>query len=447
MRLIHHLIISQLYSQEPSVQTFTLDLQQGYATQLNFTELNDCIREVDYNGLSVWLIKNSNAITPRDRHVIYTKVSNSKNSQLFSILLSRIEYSDNRLIMTIEMPLRQKILENYSRVILRFRPHLLSEILAVFVRTHNYLAFLTILKEYIGLLDEDNALSLYFCAISRNKHSFIRTLISTCKPHTRNLANEIFILSVYKDNLQIAADILENYDISDNAVICAYGNANDINAYENLTIGFIKRIRHLAKNTPHNTAPVFEKIQVNKFLKLHNSILLHNGLLYRIKYHLTTLPFAPPYTIVFDLAEMASTINLHELFFWKPLNSISSSFIYQADSYDGQTYRKAHSHSYTEFSQQDHSFLTMFIELEPIEGLPSYPMPDIWELNKQATDFNLIHRDERFPVDSSKGSPPESDESDQDDFLSPTESIDSTPDTLSPNDPPFLSPQALVQSE
>ncbi len=230
-------------------------------------------------------------------------------------------------------------------------------------------------------------------------------------------------------------------------MICAYYNASDINAFENLAADFRKRIHILSRKTPQNTAPVFERIKANNFLKLHNSLLLHLGILYRIKYHLTTLPFAPPYTIVFDLSEMASTINLHDLFFWKPKNSIASSFIYQADSYDRQTYRKAHRHSYTEFSQQDHSVLTIFIELEPIEGIPTYPMPDIWELNMTATDFNLIHRDERFPVDSSKEALPESDESDQDDSLSPIRSIDSTSDTLSPNDSPFLSPQALVQSE
>ncbi len=112
MRLIYHLIISHLYSQEPFTQTLTLDLQHGHATQLNFTELNECIREVDCNGLSAWLIKNKNAITKKDRYAIYTKVTNSKSYQLFSILLSHIHYGDKRLIATIDKQLRQKTIEN-----------------------------------------------------------------------------------------------------------------------------------------------------------------------------------------------------------------------------------------------------------------------------------------------------------------------------------------------
>ena len=180
-------------------------------------------------------------------------------------------------------------------------------------------------------------------------------------------------------------------------------------------------------------APVFQKIPAIKFLKLHNSILLHSGQFYRIKYHLTTIPFAPPYTVAFDLAELACTIKLDVLFFWGPLNSIAKSYIYQAQSYDNQTYRKAHCYSFTEFSGDDNSQLTMFIELAPMKYLPPYPLPDIWELDKTATNFDLIQRDERFRGHSSTTAPLESDESDLDDFHSQDIDTDSETDQLLPN--------------
>lgn len=146
------------------------------------------------------------------------------------------------------------------------------------------------------------------------------------------------------------------------------------------------------------------------------------------------MPFIPPYQVIFDEDEYSSHLDFNLLFFSKPYRSLTPEIYYQSYNRNPYLQEEAHLASFTEFSSIDTEKLTLFIELTPLEAIPPSPLPDIWQLNTLATDFNLLSRDERFRGYASEKTLLESSESDQDGYLSLDENSDSDSYEPSPNE-------------
>lgn len=397
-------------------------------------ELASYVKNQDTVALTKWLNKNVRGVSERLGNVLYEKVIESNNREMFAIINRFIKYDDKLFFESLDSLPPSADYQGYAKIILKHSPHCITHVIAIAANKNDYDLYTSLLKEYKSLITEEAVLSLFFFNIKRQKKAYTQALILSEPVHTTNLRNEIFILASYFGAQSIAQDFLLKYNIDSNAICTTYYNLKDETFFGKLTRLFEYRVNTISKSAPSiGMAPVFNNIRASKFLKMHNSLLLHYGQLYRIKYQLTTLPFVPPYIVVFDEDEMASTINLHEIYFSEPTKSISSKLVYQSRNIDRMAYILAHQRSYTIFTYYDSMPLTIFLELEPVDNIPQSQIPDIWALNPLATDFTLIHRDERFQAYLSKERPPESSELDPDGFPLQDGNSDSESDPPSPS--------------
>jgi hypothetical protein len=279
-----------------------------------------------------------------------------------------------------------------------------------------------VLSNYVNLIDEDTALQFFIITLKNKKTLYTEELLAKLRGHTTALCNEIFILACYFNDTFVLRKILANHAIKDEAICVAYSNRRDDDPEIEWPKQLRKQIATISESTLSDQAPIFNNIRASQFLNLHNTMLFYNGTLYRIRFHLTARPFCPPYIVAFDDDEYGSSINLRKLSFSEPLKSIGKTFIYQAGNSDANLYRQAHCLSYANILNVESLTITMFVELDPIKGVPIHPLPDIWQLNSDNSDFTLIVRDERFQAYSSLIEPLVSDGSDPDEYVSLDES-------------------------
>ncbi|MBX3487524.1 MAG: hypothetical protein KF798_06455 [Candidatus Paracaedibacteraceae bacterium] len=338
---------------------------------------------------------------------IYDKVVSSEHIDLFDTLNHHVRYSDSRLLRTLDETNNPIRYIRYAKVIIREIPHLLAPILFSTLDKDDTLPFMFILNNYANSIDEDMAFTFFFITLKHGKTSYTEKLIDKLRLHTQKLCNEIYILASYFQATKIAQHILATYPIHDDAICTIYANIQNMLIIDKPSKEFTKRVKKILQDNTFTQAPQFKAIKTIKFLNLHNALLFDQNCFYRIRFHLTVLPFMPPYTIAFDDDELECTIDLNNLYISTPEPMIGRSFIYQANNPDPDLYEKAHTLSYAKLSEDDHPIITVFVELIPTENISNNPLPSIWQLNSDRSDFILSHPDERFQACSSAVMPPE----------------------------------------
>ncbi len=418
------------------------DPSQGTNTRQNippeYTAITQYITDQDVDSFTQAIKQYQGKLNGRQWKAIYNRVVSSGHIGLFDTLNHHMRYDDLRLLRTLDETDHPIKHIRYAKVIIRENPYLLVPILFSTFDNDYMLPFMFILSNYASNIDEDAAFTFFFITLKRGKTSYTEELIDRLPLHTQNLCNEFYILASYFQNTKIAKRILATYPIQDDAICTVYANIQNTLIIDMPSKEFTKRIKKIRQDNAFTQAPQFNAIKAIRFLNLHNALLFDQNCFYRIRFHLTALPFVPPYIVVFDDDELESAIDLNNLYISTPAPMIGRSFIYQANNPDTQLYDKAHELSYAKLSAIDHLMITVFIELIPTEDIFSDPLPNVWQLNPDRSDFILIHPDERFQACSSTVMLPESDEPDQDESASLSGNSDSTFVRLDSSDGDFL---------
>ena len=430
MIFIFHLLLSYLWAADVPVQEITCTY--------NTKTLDALIKTKNPEAFKAYIRKLSHnpKLKSSEKIDLYHRTLATENTTLFIIIRQYISLGMNGLTTLTSALCQTESTTEQLDLLLQHVPSALDSALINLIENKKFNNFELLLVRKRRQVDEDMALRLFYYTIKYHYYDLTNFIRKQVPNHANSLANEIVILSSYFKNEDVFVKFYSLEIISDAALATVWALVDSDRPFGMSIRSAIKcRTDAMKPNGyPPGTYPQFNNIPARKFTNLHNSLLHYNACLYRIKIIMSTMPFIPPYQVIFDEDEYSSHLDFNLLFFSKPYRSLTPEIYYQSYNRNPYLQEEAHLASFTEFSSIDTEKLTLFIELTPLEAIPPSPLPDIWQLNTLATDFNLLSRDERFRGYASEKTLLESSESDQDGYLSLDENSDSDSYEPSPNE-------------
>lgn len=285
---------------------------------------------------------------------------------------------------------------------LHHNPKLITQALHQMVTLKHHPQFTLILNTFKSKISPCDLFSLFITAMNYKSDQLITELLQQSWVLTPEFLEQAAIYSAYDGHTEFFSLLLKTGQLSSNCLHSIFSILDLMNrqhracyriAYKNFS-----KLKDEA--TSFSSPPIFNHINSQEFLGKHNDLLYYHDTLYRIKIHLSMVPFVPPYPLAHDIEELCSDISLDKLFIRSPRLTLSQPYVYDAEADTEDEDDRAYQRSYAEIFGIRHQ-IRLYIELTPEMETTNLreklAYATIWGLNEAGDHFSQLFWPDDLP--------------------------------------------------
>ncbi|WP_010298103.1 hypothetical protein [Candidatus Odyssella thessalonicensis] len=285
---------------------------------------------------------------------------------------------------------------------LHYNPKLITQALHQMVTLKHHPQFTSILNAFKSKFSTCDLFSLFITAMNYKSDQLITELLQQPWVLTPEFLDQAAIYSAYDGHIKFFSWLLKTGQLSSNCLHSIFSILDLMNrqhrACYRIAYKDFSKLKDQA--TSFSSPPIFNHINSQEFLGKHNDLLYYNDALYRLKIHLSMVPFVPPYPLAHDMEELCSDIKLDKLFIKSPRLTLAQNYVYDAEGDTEEEDDRAHERSHAEIFGTRHQirlYIELTPELETTELREKLPYATIWGLNEACDHFSQLFWPDDLP--------------------------------------------------